>query len=97
MLQGLAHRGDLSGCTSRRRVALATTRHWRGWVRPGKMWLHPLLQRRRRLEPDGLAGLHLDRLAGARVKALPGLGLAYGECAEARQGEFTLFFSVPGR
>src|SRR6185437_702369 len=46
-----------------------------------------LLQRRRGLEPDGLAGLHLDLLAGAGVEPLARLGLAHGEGAEARQRE----------
>ena len=49
--------------------------------------LDGLLEVRARLEAHGLAGLDLNRLAGARVHCLAGLGLAHGEGAEGGQRE----------
>src|SRR4051794_32804257 len=58
----------------------------RSWLRAADVGgSDRLLQCRRGLESDGLAGLHLDRFAGARVEALARLGLANGESAETRK------------
>src|SRR5271166_4352217 len=62
---------------------------WPGQAR--REWSDRFFQCRRGLEAHGLAGLHPDRLAGARVQPLARLGLAHGEGAEARQGELALF------
>src|SRR3984957_16058164 len=53
-----------------------------------------LLQRRRSLEAHGLAGLHLDGLAGTRVEPLACLGLAHSKGSEARQGELAGFLQL---
>src|SRR5271157_1750106 len=58
---------------------------WPGQAR--REWSDRFFQCRRGLEAHGLAGLHPDRLAGARVQPLARLGLAHGERAETRQGE----------
>src|SRR6185312_7410800 len=54
-----------------------------------------LFQCRGGLEAHGLAGLDLDRLAGAWIEALARLGLANGEGAEAGKGEFAGLFQLP--
>jgi hypothetical protein len=68
----------------------------RGWAPPHffRLPLNGGLQVRRRFEAHGLAGLDLDRLAGARVHALARLGLPDREGAEARQGEPAGFFDL---
>src|ERR1700722_4042874 len=97
---------ESNGTTS---VPSATTRTpkpgWETSKEPGRItrtWLRSarrrvsdgLLQRRRSLEAHGLAGLYLDRLAGARVEPLARLGLAHGKGPEARQRELAGFLQL---
>ena len=57
-------------------------------------YLNGRFERRRSFEANRLAGLHLNRLAGARVHALARLGLLDREGAETWQREAAVLFQL---